>query len=103
MLAKGDVAVNLLRRKPSSIAIKKSLGILLAVLLSMSTSTASLASSQSLVVGNLLTENNDPVVSTNINFYSKANQLWTNSTTDKNGRFLAQLPKGEYSDRKSVV
>ena len=97
MLAKGDVTVNSLRSKPSSIAINKSLGILLAVLLSTSTSTASLASSQSLVVGNLLTENNDPVVSTNINFYSKANQLRTSSKTDKNGRFLAQLPKGEYS------
>lgn len=89
--------MDLLRRKSSPIAIKKSLGILLVVLLSMSTSTQSVASNQSLVVGNLLTENNNPVVSTNVNFYSKADQFWTNSRTDKNGRFLAQLPKGEYS------
>jgi hypothetical protein len=89
--------VNFVRIKSSRIAIMKSVGILLAVLLSLSTSTPSLASGQSLVVGNLLTENNEPVASTNVNFYSKADQLWTNSKTDKNGRFLAQLPKGEYS------
>ena len=59
--------------------------------------TPAFASDQGFIVGSLLTENHEPVSATSINFYAKTNQLWTNTKTDKNGRFLAQLPKGEYS------
>ena len=59
--------------------------------------TPAFASNQSFIVGSLLTENNEPVSGTGINFYAKTSQLWTNTKTDKDGRFIAQLPKGEYS------